>query len=92
MKTSRGFIESVVTPVLIVGMTTLGGWGAWVSIASYEANRHISEYEAMTTELHEVADKLIDVEKSFITLHAEVTSTTGANKRLLERILEVVAP
>jgi len=92
MRRDKGFIESVVAPLVIVATTAVGGWSVWVSMSSYDANKHIADYTTVTAELQMVADKLVEVEKSFITLHSDVTSSTGVNKRLLEKILQQVAP
>tara|TARA_R110000851_G_scaffold124603_2_gene255034 strand:- start:761 stop:1051 length:291 start_codon:yes stop_codon:yes gene_type:complete len=91
-RTERGFIEGILVPVAVICVCGVGSWGAWVTFASYDSKNHISEYQVVTSELHEAVDRLVEVEKGFIGLRSEVQASNGTNKILLEAILEQLAP
>jgi hypothetical protein len=85
-------IADVVITMCVIGICTLGGWGVWVTKASYDANEHVRQSEDINNKLETTVDRLIEVEKSFISIQAEVSSSTGINRILLNQILEQVAP
>lgn len=91
-RTERGFVEGFIVPVVIATFIGTASWAVWVSAASYDANAHINDYEAVTRDLHTVVDRLVDVEKSFISLESEFQSTAGTNQVLLEAILTQLTP
>lgn len=54
-------LEPVTTPLIVLALGAVGGWGMWVSIASYDATQHLEDYENTTTELREAVDDLNEV-------------------------------
>ena len=55
-------IEPILTPLVILCLTTMGGWGTWVTIGTYDANAHVKEYEQISSELRATTIALRDVQ------------------------------
>ena len=54
-------LEPVATPLIVLAIGALGGWGLWVSVASYDATQHLKDYESTTVELRQAVDDLNEV-------------------------------
>lgn len=81
-------VADVVVTMCVIGICTLGGWGVWVTKASYDANEHVRQSTAINQKLDDTVERLILVEKDFIEIHTQVQLSTGGNRVILENILE----
>lgn len=90
-RTSKGFVEGFVVPTVITVFVASGGWIVWVSAASYDANKHVSEFQQVSQELQTVADQLTEIEQTIVLLEVDITSTHDDTNELLKSILDKVS-
>lgn len=76
-------VEPVLTPLIILGLTTMGGWGFWVSMASYDSTQHVKEYETVVEDLRVVVGDLQEVK---VDLAAQSVLTDSMLGQILEAV------
>tara|TARA_R100000951_G_scaffold113184_1_gene114710 strand:+ start:203 stop:463 length:261 start_codon:yes stop_codon:yes gene_type:complete len=76
-------VEPILTPLILLGLTTMGGWGFWVSMASYDSQQHVQEYENVVNDLRVVVGDLQDVK---VDLAAQSVLTDSMLGQILEEV------
>jgi hypothetical protein len=68
----------------------MGGWGVWVSIASYDSGKHLTDYQQTTTELATTVESLKQVEIGLAEQRATSNFALQAQGMILDQILAEV--
>ena len=83
-------IEPILTPIVVVALSTMGGWGVWVSMGTYDANNHLNDYEEIVSELRTTVGDLRDVQLDLAKQEVTVENAISEQTDVLNQILSAV--